>query len=599
MTDYTRLQLRRGTAASWSSSNSILAEGEQALETDTLRVKVGNGITPYNSLPYLLKEGPQGIQGIQGVQGVQGPQGEPGSFGGAVFTYNYLIDTADTDPGSGNLKFDNALTTATQLFINKIDINSIDNSAYLETIDDSTSAIKGHFKVSVVGEPDDFVYYAINGEHYLDAGVYYEIPILYLSGSITTLTNNSDVTITFVRTGDKGDKGDQGDKGDKGDTGDTGPIGPVGAGYAITSSTSGTFSVTTANMVVNFAVSSIGAYIVGDRVRLVGQTNGSVFYGTVYSLYPNLTPPEMYINLDQHEAATENGWKISLSGLKGADGTSSSPATPTVPGVFYGHYDTSGNLGLGKNALDNITTGINNVVINTSTNISTGGRNVIIGSASANQLNSFDNVVVGYGSLTSATSGSGNIVIGNSSLQSSNGSNNIVIGGYAGYGHSGSNTLFIGQNGYLQDPLIVGGLTSTDSYLKVNGKLRLTSATAEKTTISTTGFSGYSFDLSTQAIVYITANSTADGEVTFSWSSGSRIEIGESATVVLLLTNGATAYRPTSFVVFDGNNQTTTVKWQNAVPSAGTPSAIDSYTFTILRTGSTAYTIFASQAKFV
>jgi hypothetical protein len=48
----TKIQLRRGTAAQWTSANPVLAQGEQALETDTGRRKVGDGSTAWASLAY-------------------------------------------------------------------------------------------------------------------------------------------------------------------------------------------------------------------------------------------------------------------------------------------------------------------------------------------------------------------------------------------------------------------------------------------------------------------------------------------------------------------------------------------------------------------
>ena len=38
-----RIQLRRDTAANWTSNNPTLREGEVGIETDTLKMKVGNG----------------------------------------------------------------------------------------------------------------------------------------------------------------------------------------------------------------------------------------------------------------------------------------------------------------------------------------------------------------------------------------------------------------------------------------------------------------------------------------------------------------------------------------------------------------------------
>jgi hypothetical protein len=47
-----QIQLRRGTASAWSTVNPILVEGEVGLESDTNKMKVGNGSTAWNSLSY-------------------------------------------------------------------------------------------------------------------------------------------------------------------------------------------------------------------------------------------------------------------------------------------------------------------------------------------------------------------------------------------------------------------------------------------------------------------------------------------------------------------------------------------------------------------
>ena len=49
-----RFQLRRDTAANWASANPTMALGEPGVETDTLKVKVGDGVTPWNSLSYSI-----------------------------------------------------------------------------------------------------------------------------------------------------------------------------------------------------------------------------------------------------------------------------------------------------------------------------------------------------------------------------------------------------------------------------------------------------------------------------------------------------------------------------------------------------------------
>lgn len=47
-----QIQLRRDTAANWTSANPTLAQGEMGLETDTAYYKIGDGSTAWNSLAY-------------------------------------------------------------------------------------------------------------------------------------------------------------------------------------------------------------------------------------------------------------------------------------------------------------------------------------------------------------------------------------------------------------------------------------------------------------------------------------------------------------------------------------------------------------------
>lgn len=47
-----KIQLLRGTAVSFSGSNPILSAGQPAFESDTYKLKIGDGTTPWNSLSY-------------------------------------------------------------------------------------------------------------------------------------------------------------------------------------------------------------------------------------------------------------------------------------------------------------------------------------------------------------------------------------------------------------------------------------------------------------------------------------------------------------------------------------------------------------------
>lgn len=48
----TKIQIRRDTSTNWTAANPILAEGELGIETDTVSVKLGDGVTRWVSLAY-------------------------------------------------------------------------------------------------------------------------------------------------------------------------------------------------------------------------------------------------------------------------------------------------------------------------------------------------------------------------------------------------------------------------------------------------------------------------------------------------------------------------------------------------------------------
>jgi hypothetical protein len=124
---------------------------------------------------------------------------------------------------------------------------------------------------------------------------------------------------------------------------------------------------------------------------------------------------------------------------------------------------------------------------------------------------------------------------------------------------------------------------------------------AEVATVSATAATGtIDYDITTQSVLYYTTNASGNFTVNFRASSGTSLNTlmatGESMTVAFLVTNGATAYY-NSTVQVDGN--AVTPKWQGGTaPTAGNASSIDIYSYTIIKTGSAAFTIFASQTKF-
>ena len=56
----TKIQVRRDTSSNWTSNNPTPASGEMCYETDTGKLKIGNGSTPYTNLPYIGDSGSTG-----------------------------------------------------------------------------------------------------------------------------------------------------------------------------------------------------------------------------------------------------------------------------------------------------------------------------------------------------------------------------------------------------------------------------------------------------------------------------------------------------------------------------------------------------------
>ena len=106
------------------------------------------------------------------------------------------------------------------------------------------------------------------------------------------------------------------------------------------------------------------------------------------------------------------------------------------------------------------------------------------------------------------------------------------------------------------------------------------------------------FDVSTASVWYYTSNATANHTLNFRYSSGvslnSVMATGDAITLVWLNTNGATAYYP-NVIQIDGTTVTPKVP---AAISAGNASAIDAYSFTIIKTASATFTVLETQTKF-
>jgi hypothetical protein len=138
------------------------------------------------------------------------------------------------------------------------------------------------------------------------------------------------------------------------------------------------------------------------------------------------------------------------------------------------------------------------------------------------------------------------------------------------------------------------------------GAIKLTSlgsieALQERATIAATGTTGtVNYDVLTQAVLYHTAAAAGNFTVNFRGDGSNTLNnimnTNDSMTVAFLVTNTGTPYYNNAVTV-DGSS--VTPEWQGgSAPSAGNANSVDIYTYTIIKTGSAAFTAFAAQTQF-
>jgi len=108
------------------------------------------------------------------------------------------------------------------------------------------------------------------------------------------------------------------------------------------------------------------------------------------------------------------------------------------------------------------------------------------------------------------------------------------------------------------------------------------------------------YDVTTQSVWYYTTNAANNWTVNFRGNATTSLDTlmstYDALTVVVLATNGATAYYNNAITI-DGVSFTP--KYQGgAAWTSGNASGVDAYSYTIVKTGSAAFTVFAAQTQF-
>jgi hypothetical protein len=130
MSVVTQIQVRRGTAAQWTSANPTLASGEWGFESDTGKVKIGNGSTVWTGLSY-----------TGGTGTVTSITAGTGLSGGAITTSGTIAIDSTVATLTGSQTLTNKTISGASNTLSSIGNGSLTNSSI--TINGTSVALGG------------------------------------------------------------------------------------------------------------------------------------------------------------------------------------------------------------------------------------------------------------------------------------------------------------------------------------------------------------------------------------------------------------------------------------------------------------------------
>jgi hypothetical protein len=286
-------------------------------------------------------------------------------------------------------------------------------------------------------------------------------------------------------------------------------------------------------------------------------------------------------------------------------GADSNIVISTSGSIFVGNSTTSVTANTVALKIGN--SSVNAIAANTTTAMLVGGAFNVnttshsIGNTTANASLSTTGLFVG-----NATA---NIITVNSSAVTAIGGSIIANTTQISIG-SGISNSYISATGLGVNSVLVvnSSVLEANSNIRAKSGLIVTNTTAleeiiERANIQASApVASQPFEVLNKAVVYYTNDATTNwalnvrGDSTTTFNSITAV--GDSVSIVLMVTNGTTPYMQTSLSI-DGTAQT--VKWQGGTaPTVGTGSAVDIYTFTIIKTSaSPTYTVLGTLAYFL
>lgn len=115
-----RILLRRDTSSNWTTNNPVLASGEPGFETDTGKMKIGNGTSTWQQLQYF--QGATGPAGATGTSITSAAVTGPNDFYGTQSIEGDLEVTGSTSLTGATL-ITGTISVTGGVFINSSDFN--------------------------------------------------------------------------------------------------------------------------------------------------------------------------------------------------------------------------------------------------------------------------------------------------------------------------------------------------------------------------------------------------------------------------------------------------------------------------------------------
>lgn len=138
---------------------------------------------------------------ISGPPGTDGAPGTNGIFGGACVEYQFSGSTSGSDPGPGMISFDSSLLSLAQhLYINHLDLNDVDLSSFIASLDLPSNPVKAIIRVTRSNDASLFDIFEITSV--TDLGAYSDIEVVYLSGGTNPFVPNDNILFCPALSGD-------------------------------------------------------------------------------------------------------------------------------------------------------------------------------------------------------------------------------------------------------------------------------------------------------------------------------------------------------------------------------------------------------------